>query len=163
MVFPVVMYRYEGWTVIKADHQRIDAIKLRCWRRPLRAPWTVRRFSQPVLKEANWIFIGRTDAEAKAPILWPPDAKSWLIGKDSDAGEDWRQKEKGVTEYEMVGWHHQLTDMSLSKLWEIVKEREAWRTAVHGVVKSLTWLSDWKTTTTFFLIKYKFIFPLLHS
>ena len=65
---------------------------------------------QPVNPKANesWIFIERTDAEAEAPILWPPDAKSWLIRKDSDAGKDWRQEEKGTTEGEMVGWHHQL-------------------------------------------------------
>ena len=63
---------------------------------------------QPVHPKGNqhWIFIGRTDAEAEAPTLWPPDAKSWLIGKDPDAGKDWEQEEKGPTEYEMVGWHH---------------------------------------------------------
>ena len=65
---------------------------------------------KPVNAKGNqsWIFIGRTDAEAEAPILWPSDAKNWLIGKDSDAGEDWRQEEKGTTGDEMVGWHHQL-------------------------------------------------------
>ena len=75
---------------------------------------------QPVHPKGNqsWIFIGRTDAEAEAPILWPPDGKSWLIGKDPDAGKDWGQEEKGATEDEMVGWHHWLSgmDMSLSKL-----------------------------------------------
>ena len=65
---------------------------------------------QPIRPKGNqsWIFIGRTDAEAETPILWPPDMKNWLIGKDSDAGRDWRQEEKGTTEDEMVGWHHQL-------------------------------------------------------
>ena len=67
-----------------------------------------------------WMFIGRTDAEAEAPILWPPDAKNWLTGKDPDAGKDWRQEEKGTTEDEIVGWHHQLDNMSLSRLWELV-------------------------------------------
>ena len=82
-----------------------------------------------------WIFIGRTDAEVETAILWPPDAKSQLIGKDPDARKDWGQEEKGTTEDEMVGWHHWLVDMSLSKLQEMVKEREAWNAAVHGVAK----------------------------
>ena len=77
----------------------------------------------------SWIFIGRTDAEAKAPILWSPYAKSQLIGKDPDAGKDWRQEEKGMTEDEMAGWHHQLDGMNLSKLWELVMDRKAWHAA----------------------------------
>ena len=72
----------------------------------------------------SWIFIGRTDAEAEAPILWPPDAKNWLTGKDSDVGKDWRQEEKGTTEDEMVGWHHQLSGQSLSKLREWVGDEQ---------------------------------------
>ena len=87
--------------------------------------------------------IGRTDAEAETPILWPPDAKSWLIGKYFDAGRDWGQEEKGTTEDEMVGWHHWPDGMSLSELWESVMDREAWHAAIHGVAKSRTWLSDW--------------------
>ena len=93
--------------------------------------------------DQSWVFIGRTDAEAETPILWPPDAKNWLIGKDPDAGKAWRWEEKGMTEEEMVGCHHQLDGMSLSKLPELVMDRETWRAAVHGVTKNLTWLSDW--------------------
>ena len=78
------------------------------------------------------IFIGRTDAEAEAPILWPADVKNWLIGKDPDAGKDWRQEEMGTPEDEMVGWPHWLTDMSLSRLLVLVMDREAWHASVHG-------------------------------
>ena len=76
MVFLVVMYGYESWTVKKAEHRRIDAFELWCWRRILRVPWTARRSNQSILKEINPIFIGRTDAEAEASILWSPEAKN---------------------------------------------------------------------------------------
>ena len=79
----------------------------------------------------------------EAPTLWPPVAKNWVIGKHPDAGKDWRQEEKGKTEDEMVGWHHWLDSMSLSRLRELVMEREAWRAAVRGVAESRTQLSDW--------------------
>ena len=99
MVFPVVMWGCESWTIKKAKHQRIDAFELWCWRRLLRVPWTAKEIN-PVHPKGNqhWIFIGRTDAEAEAPILWPPDVKSWFIGKDPDAGKYWMQEEKGVIE-----------------------------------------------------------------
>ena len=96
-------------TIKKAEHQRIDAFELWCWRRLLRVPWTCKE-SQLVHPKRNqsWIFIGRTDAEAETSLLWPPDVKNWLIWKDPDAGKDWGQEEKGMTEDEMVAWHHRL-------------------------------------------------------
>ena len=107
MVFPVVVYGCESWTVKKAERRKTDAFELWCWKRLLRVPWTARRSNHPEGGQ-SWVFIGRTDAEAETPILWPPHAKSWLIGKDPDAGRDWGQEEKGTTEDEMAGWHHRL-------------------------------------------------------
>ena len=105
---------------------------------------------KPVNPKGNqpWIFIGSTDAEAKAPILWPPDLRSWLTGKDPDAGKDWGHEEKGLTEDEMAGWFHQLNGHSLSKFKEVVKDREAWHASVHEAAKNEKQLSNWTTTTT---------------
>ena len=94
-------------------------------------------------RDQSRVFIGRTDAEAETPILWPPHGKSWLIGKDPDAGRDWGQEKKGTTEDEMAGLHHLLDGHELSKLWEFVMDGEAWRAVIHGVAKSRTWLSNW--------------------
>ena len=102
-------------------------------------------------RKSPWIFIGRTDVEAVAPILWPPDMKIWLIGKDPDAGKDWGQEEKQATEEKWWDGIIDTMDMNLSKLQDIVKDKEAWNAAVYKqVVKSWTWLSDWTTTTTIF-------------
>ena len=99
MVFPVVMYGCESWTVKKAEHRRTDAFELWCYKRLLRVSWSARRSSQSYPKgNQSWIFIGSTDAEAETPILCPRDVKNWLIWKDHDAGKDWRWKEKGTTE-----------------------------------------------------------------
>ena len=107
MVFPVIMYGCESWTIRKAECLRINAFELWCWRRLLRVPWTARS-TQSILKEISPEYsLEGLMAEAETPILWPLGAKSWLIGKDPDSGKDWRQ-EKGTTEDEMAGWHHRL-------------------------------------------------------
>ena len=113
MVFLVVMYGCESWTIKKAECQRIDVFELWCWR-ILESPSDCKEI-QPVNPKGNqsWIFIERTGAEAETPILRPSDAKNWLIWKDPDAQKDWRQEEKGTTEDEMVGWHHQLNGCEL--------------------------------------------------
>ena len=110
IVFPVVMYVWESWNIKKFEEcRRIDAFQLWCWRRLLRVPRGCNELELVNPKRnQSWIFIGRTDAEAEIPILWPPDVKNWLIWKDPNAGKDWKQEEKGPTEDEMVGWQHRL-------------------------------------------------------
>ena len=143
------MYGCESWTLKKAEGQRIDAF------------WTVvlektnplnSRVIKPVNPKGNqcWIFIGRTDVEAEAPILCPPVGKSQLFRKD--VGKVWGQEEKRETEDQTVGWHHWLNGQEFEPLWEIVKDTEAWCDVIHGVAKSRTWLNNW-TITAATLIK----------
>ena len=99
---------------------------------------------QPVHSEGDqpWDFFERNDAKAETPVLWPPPVKSWLIGKDSDAGRDWGQEEKGTTEDEMARWYHRLNGHGFGWALELVMDREAWRAVIHGAAKSWTRLSD---------------------
>ena len=148
MVFPVVVYGCESWTIRKAECQRVDAFETWCWRR-LESPLDSKEI-KPVYPRGNqpWILIGRTDAKAKAPILWPPHAKSRLISKDADAGKDWGQRRK---EWQRMRWliqYHWLNGHEFCKCQETVKDREAWLAAVHGVAKGQTQLRDWTTKTS---------------
>ena len=137
MIFPVVIYGCDSWAMKKVEHQRTDVFELWCWRRLLRGPYS--KEIKPVNPKGNqpWKFIGRTDAEA--PILKPLDEKSQLTGKDPNR-KDWGQEENWVTGDEMVDGITNSMDMRLSKLQEIVKDREAWSSADHGVTKSWIWL-----------------------
>ena len=126
MVFPEVMYGCESWNIKKTEHQRIDTFKLWCWRRLLRFPWTAMKSIWSFLKENQpWLLNGRTVTEDEVPILRLPDAKSWLIEKDTNAGKYWGKRRRG---WQRMRWLVCVTnsmDMNLSKLWKKVKNRGA--------------------------------------
>ena len=122
---------------------------------------------KPVNPKGNqsWIFTGRTDAEAETPIFWPPDTKSWLIGKDPDTGKDWGQEEKGMTEDEMVGWHHQLNGREFEQALGVGDRQGSLAAAIHGVAKCQTQLSNWTEMIVSFPVKnfYVLLLPLEHT
>ena len=107
--------------------------------------------------DQSWVFIGRTDDEAETPVLWPPEVKTWLIGKDPDAGKDWGQEEKGTTEDEIVWWHHQLNGHELGALWELVMDMDAWCPGSSWDHKELdmTECLNWLTVKENDVVEYK--------
>ena len=142
------MYGCESWSIKKAECWRTDAFELGVDENSWELIGLQRGQTKIYKRNKSWIFIGKADAEAEAPILWSPDVKSWRTGKDPDAVKDWRREEKGTTEDEMVGWHHQLNGHEFEQTLGDGEGQGSLRAAVHGVAKSQTQLSDWTTTTT---------------
>ena len=143
--FPVVIYGCESWTIKKAEHWITDAFSIVVLEKPLDSPLDCEEIKPVHPKgDQSWRFSGRTDAEV--PVLWWPDAKNWLFGKDTVAGKDWRQEEKGMTENEMVGWHHRLDEHEFEQALGVVDEQGSlacyspWYCNVgHDWVTELSW------------------------
>ena len=155
MVFPVVMYGCESWTVKKVERWRIDVFWTVVLEKTLESPLDFKEI-QPIHSEGDqpWDFFGRNDAEVETPVLWPPHAKSWLTGKDSDAGRDWGKEEKGTTEDEMAGWHHGLDGRESAWTLRVgdgqggLACRDSWGRKEPDRTERLNW-TDWNINQTF--------------
>ena len=160
MVFPVVRYGCESWTIKKAEPQRTEFSKLWCWRRHLRVPWTARRSNQSLLKEIapEYSLEGlmlKLQLQYFGHLMQRTDSfeKTLMLGKIEG------RRRRGWQRMRWVGWHHHLMNMSLSKLQELVMDREAWRATVHEVTKSGTRLSDWTELNWWWAISYQYKTP----
>ena len=160
MIFPVVMYGCDSWTIKKAEHQRIEAFELWCWRRLLRVPWTAGRSNQSILKEISPEYsldglVLKLKLQYLGQLMWRTDSleKTLMLRKVED------RRRRGWQRIKWLDFITDPTDMSLSKLWELVMDREAWPNAVHGVTKNWTWLSNWTeldSNVTYTKLKFSF-------